>query len=90
MNVKRSKLMQIAVVAVVMIGLLIAAWPGVAQNEETTLDAKRISDIKARSLPEICSNDKWWRYHLQHLAVQTRLHSTWRNGLDNGSLSNLL
>jgi Tol biopolymer transport system component len=50
MNRKRSKLIQMVVVAVVMIGLLIAAWPGVAQNEETTLDAQRISDLKARIL----------------------------------------
>jgi hypothetical protein len=39
MNRKRSKLVQVMVVAVVMIGLLVAAWPGVAQSARNAIPA---------------------------------------------------
>jgi hypothetical protein len=41
MNSKRSKLVQLTVVAVMMIGLLAAAWPGVAQSVIAGADAFR-------------------------------------------------
>ena len=37
MNIKRSKLVQVMVVAIVVTGLLIAAWPGMAQNDKPPL-----------------------------------------------------
>lgn len=49
MNRKRSKLVQVLVVSVVLIGLLIAAGPGVAQNERPPLQSELQQFLEKRT-----------------------------------------